>query len=151
MLWFFHLKAQTPTQSSCDLADDSLNLRWAISLDNWHKMLLLLVYQIFVHTKIIANLLFLTSCVKHFKRCGVQREVGTRSSVETNYKWLYRTLQRFTNEGCMAERWWLFCCMLRFWVRLRLGSLFVIMEFPHYIYSISLRSKRLYRVCTKSF
>src|SRR5260221_11247954 len=55
---------QTPTQSSCDLADDSPNLRQAISLDNWHKMLLLLVYQIFVHTKIIANLLFPTSCVK---------------------------------------------------------------------------------------
>ena len=94
---------QTPTQSSCDLANDSPNLRWAISLDDWHKMLLLLVYQIFVHTKIIANLLFLTSCVKCFKRCGVQREVGTRPSVETNYKWLYRTLQRFANEGCMAE------------------------------------------------
>ena len=94
---------QTPTQLSCDLANDSPNLRQAKSTDDWHKMLLLLVYQIFIHTKIIANLLFLTSCVKYFKRCGVQREVGTRPSVETNPEWLYRTLQELNNEGCVVK------------------------------------------------
>ena len=56
-----------PTQSSCDLANNSLNLGQANSLGDWHKMLLLLVYQIFVHTKIIANLLFPTSCVNASK------------------------------------------------------------------------------------
>src|SRR5260221_9763359 len=70
---------QTPTQSSCDLADDSPNLRRAISIDNWYKMLLLLVYQIFVHTKIIANLLLLTSCVKHFKKVWSPERSGNKT------------------------------------------------------------------------
>src|SRR5258707_5956994 len=70
---------QTPTQSSCDLADDSPNLRRAISLDNWHKMLLLLVYQIFVHTKIITNLLLPTSCVKCFKKVWSPERSGNKT------------------------------------------------------------------------
>src|SRR5258708_39128185 len=49
------VKCQTPTQSSCDLADDSLNLRQAKPLDDWHKMLLLFVYPYFYkHTKFIS-------------------------------------------------------------------------------------------------
>src|SRR6266436_3981055 len=69
----------TPTQLSCDLADNSPNLEQANSLDDWHKMLLLLVYQIFVHTKIIANLLFRTSCVKHFKKVWSPERSGNKT------------------------------------------------------------------------